>query len=117
MLDTRATRYRCDLQARLEFGAHALDVRILDLSETGAFIATEEDIQVDDRGRLGIPLPGGGDPVWADVTVVRLGKSQLEIRHPRVDNVTVTRLGVGLRFESVPEDEIERLRGFLEILD
>lgn len=117
-MDDRAIRYRCDLQARLDRGdGQKHPVRILQLSESGAFVDPEQlDLQYGDRCRLTIPLPGG-DPWHAEVTVVRLGRSQRELRHPRVENFTVTRLGVGVTFDHVPDDEVERLRGFLELLD
>ena len=113
----RPIRYRCDLTATLTVpGTSAVQVKLLDLSEKGAFIATLDDVPYDSRGRLELALPGG-EPFWVPVRVVRLGASQLEVRHPRVDNLTVSRLGVGLRFESFPASEIDRLRGFLELLD
>lgn len=113
----RPIRYRCDIAAPLEFEAFApVRVRILDLSETGAFVETDLDLQYGDRGKMSIAFPGG-DPWIADVQVIRLGASQREVRHPKVDNVTVLRAGAGLTFVDVPEDERERLRGFLELLD
>lgn len=115
-MDDRAIRYRCDIQGRLERAGARHPVRILQLSEGGAFIETDVDLQFGERATLTIPLPGG-DPWHAEVTVVRLGRSQRELRHPRVENFTVTRPGVGVTFDHVPDDEVERLRGFLELLD
>lgn len=115
-MDDRAIRYRCDIQGRLERGGTRHPVRILQLSEGGAFIETDVDLQLEEKATLTIPLPGG-DPWHAEVTVVRLGRSQRELRHPRVENFTVTRPGVGVTFDHVPDDEVERLRGFLELLD
>jgi hypothetical protein len=113
----RPIRYRCDISAPLEFEAfEPVKVRILDLSETGAFVETDLDLQHGDRGKLGMAFPGG-DPWVAAVRVIRLGSSQRECRHPKVDNVTVLRAGAGLEFQDVPDDERERLRGFLELLD
>ena len=112
----RAVRYRCDLSASLEVGGAAHAARIVDLSRTGAFVATAADIQIGDRGRLAIPLPGG-EPLGVGVRVVRLGRSQLEIRHPRVENVTVSRAGAGLTFDRLAADEANRLGGYLELLD
>ena len=114
--DQRPLRYRCDLSGRFELdGAHHR-VQILDLSETGAFVETQLDLQVGDRGVLALALPGG-DPWYATVTVVRLAFAQREIRHPRLHHLTVRREGVGVVFDEIPEDEVERLRGFLELLD
>ncbi|MHB8878019.1 MAG: PilZ domain-containing protein [Myxococcaceae bacterium] len=113
----RPIRYRCDLAAPLAFeGLGEQRVRILDLSETGAFVETDLELQYGDVGRMGIAFPGG-DPWGATVRVSRLGASQREVRHPRVENVTVLRPGVGLTFEDIPDDERERLLGFLELLD
>lgn len=114
---SRAVRYRCDVPAKLERGDGKPEpVRVLDISESGAFIETELDLQFGDTGLLGVALPGG--PPWVvEVAVVRLGSSQREIPHQRVDTVTVTRLGAGLRFEGMATDELKRLRSFLELLD
>jgi len=113
----RPLRYRCDLAAPLELeDGGAARVRILNLSETGAFVETDLDLQVGDRGRLSVAFPGG-DPWIATVQVIGLGESQREVRHPKVENVTVLRAGADLEFVDVPEEERNRLRGFLELLD
>lgn len=92
-------------------------VRVLDLSETGAFVDTGGlDVQVGDRGVLMLALPGGG-PWPAEVTVVRFGVGQRELRRPGLHHLTVSRHGVGVVFDRIPEDEVERLRGYLELLD
>ncbi|MBI3183094.1 MAG: PilZ domain-containing protein [Myxococcales bacterium] len=91
-------------------------VRILDLSETGAFVETVVELDYEEAGKLELALPGG-EPWAASVSVVRLGTSHREVRHPRVENVTVARPGVGLQFVGMNEEDLERLRGFLELLD
>lgn len=114
--DERPLRYRCDLEAHLAWAQGVHTVRILDLSETGAFVETGLDLQVGDAGVLTLALPGG-DPWHADIQVVRLSTAQRELHHPRLHHLTVARPGAGVAFAHVPEDEVERLRGFLELLD
>ncbi|MBX5481061.1 MAG: PilZ domain-containing protein [Myxococcaceae bacterium] len=114
--DQRPLRYRCDLLGRFEISGGRLDVRILDLSEVGAFVETSLDLKVGDRGVLALPLPGG-DPWYAEVTVVRFGTAQRELRHARLSHLLVSCPGVDVTFDRIPDDEIERLRGFLELLD
>jgi hypothetical protein len=115
--DQRPLRYRCDLQGILQWEGQDLSVQVLDLSETGAFVETGAlDLQVGDRAVLALALPGG-EPWYAQVTVMRLGRAQRELRHPRLHHLTVSRPGAGVAFDAVPEDEVERLRGFLELLD
>ncbi len=96
-------------------------VWVLDLSETGAFVGTGVgpgalDVQVGDRAVLDLALPGGA-PWPAQVTVVRFGVGQRELRREGLHHLTVSCHGVGVVFDAVPEDEVERLRGFLELLD
>ncbi|MFL5319575.1 MAG: PilZ domain-containing protein [Myxococcaceae bacterium] len=112
----RPVRYRCELDARVEWEGQRHPARILDLSRTGAFIETQLDLQVGDRARVGLALPGG-DPVFLDVVVVRLGKTLRDMRHPRVHNLTVRAIGVGVQFVEVPDEDATRLDGFLELLD
>lgn len=112
----RPLRYRCDLAGRLEWEGQQHAVQILDLSETGAFLETQLDLQVGDRAVVALALPGG-EPWYAPVTVVRLSSAQRELRHRRLHHLTVLRYGAGVVFDTVPDDEVERLRGFLELLD
>ncbi len=113
----RPVRYRCELHARLTLeGEEPRMLRVLDLSEGGAFLASDDELDFGATGLLTLALPGG-DPFDVKVRVVRLGSSQLEVRHKRVELITVSRTGAGVVFEELPEEEIERLRGFLELLD
>ncbi|MGQ0505286.1 MAG: PilZ domain-containing protein [Myxococcaceae bacterium] len=113
----RPGRFRCDLNAHLSFaGQTPLNVRVLDLSEQGAFVATNEELHYDLRGELTLSLPGGG-PFQVKVRVVRLGASLEEVPHRTVDNITVSRQGAAVAFEGFPADEVGRLKGFLESLD
>ena len=110
-------RYRCELLARLALqGEPAREVRVLDLSESGAFLASDEELDFDAQGTLTLALPGGA-PFGVRIRVVRLGSSQLEIRHRKVEMITVSRQGAGVSFEELPDGEVDRLRGFLELLD
>jgi hypothetical protein len=113
-------RYRCELFAQLETdeGVPA-KTRVLEISESGAFVEEPEELeglQVGDGATLGIPLPGG--EAWvAHARVVRWGTSRLDLRHGSVDHVTVSVRGYALEFDEIAEDELERLRDFLELLD
>lgn len=112
----RPVRYRCELDARIEWQGQRHAARILDLSRTGAFVETSLDLQVDDVAKLGLALPGG-DPVFVPVTVMRLGKTLRELRGTRVHNLVVRAVGVGVRFDDIPDEDVPRLEGFLELLD
>lgn len=104
----RPIRQRCDLAARLELNGASHPVRVLDLTEAGAFVESELDLQYGDAGWLRIDL-AEGETCSCHVTVVRLGRSQREIHHPQVEHVAVTRPGAGLRFDAVPPDDAARL--------
>lgn len=120
MRNPRPVRYRCELYAQLETdeGVPA-KARVLEISEGGAFVEEAEGLeglQVGDGATLGIPLPGG-EPWLAHAKVARWGTSRLDLRHGSVDHVTVAVRGYALEFDELPEDELERLRDFLELLD
>lgn len=94
-------------------------MRVLELSERSAFIEHSDatiEVNVGDLAGLTIALPGG-EPWSVKVTVARFGRSRRDIRHSRVQHVTVTALGFGLSFGDLPEDELERVRDYLELLD
>ncbi len=118
----RPLRLRLNLPAELEregtvSPSKPIPVTVIDLSENGLFAEVElaHDLQFGDRGRLLIPLPGQ-TPWTGAVTVRRLGRSLRSIPHARVENVTVSRQGVGLQFDPLPEGELQRLRTLLEAL-
>lgn len=113
---SRAVRYKCEIDARVEVDGKRTAATILDISRTGAFVETQLDLQVGDTFSLGLALPGG-EPFFAKVEVVRLGKSLRELRHGKVDNLTVLRRGVGVRYVEMPKEDVRRLDEFLELLD
>ncbi|MBL8954176.1 MAG: PilZ domain-containing protein [Myxococcaceae bacterium] len=120
MTTDRPVRHRCELVARLDArGRPGLKVRVLDLSEAGAFIEEGdglEELQVGDSFQLTIALPGGAH--WqASAVVSRLGTSRRDLKHPTVAHVTVSATGFGVEFAAMEDDALEQLRGFLELLD
>jgi hypothetical protein len=100
-------------------GAPPLKVRVLDLSEAGAFVeevAGLEEVQVGDALTLTIALPGGD--AWHSAAVVtRSGSSRRDLKHPSVAHVTVSAIGFGVEFEGMADDALEQLRDYLELLD
>ncbi|MCU0701928.1 MAG: PilZ domain-containing protein [Myxococcaceae bacterium] len=115
----RPVRYRCELFARLEAQGAPVKVRVLELSETGAFVEEApgfDEAQVDDVGHLTLALPGG-EPWTGRFRVARLGTSRRELKASGVEHVTVAAQGYGLEFAHDDDDELERLRDFLELLD
>ena len=107
--EPRPVRYRCELFGL--FGADAVErvkVRVLDLSESGAFVEScpeLPDLQEGDLGQLTLSLPGIG--AWQAATrVSRYGKSRLEIKNPAVAHLTVVREGFGVEFDALPDDTL-----------
>src|SRR5690242_21831307 len=79
----RPVRHRCDLLGRLDRqGDDPVQVRVVDLSENGAFIEEApglEDMQVGDEAELVVALPGG---FWnAGVLVTRIGTTRVDVTH------------------------------------
>lgn len=115
----RPVRYRCELFANIDAGEANARARVLEMSETGAFIEEAdgfEDQQVGDEGVMTLALPGG-EPWVGKIRVSRLGTSRRELRDPRVEHVTISARGYGVEFIEVDDDELERLRDFLELLE
>lgn len=117
----RPIRYRCELVGHfaVEHAPQGSDVRVLELSENSAFIEQSDEtmeVNVGDVGDLLIALPGGA-PWAAKATVMRFGRSRRDVHHPSVDDVTITAVGFGLAFFELQDDELERVRDYLELLD
>jgi hypothetical protein len=94
-------------------------VRVLELSESGAFVEEApgfDEQQVGDAGALTLALPGGA-PWTGRFSIVRLGTTRRELKAAGVEHLTVTARGYGLEFSHDDDDELERLRDFLELLE
>lgn len=94
-------------------------MRLLDLSEAGAFVEESDgmaELQVGDALELTIALPGG-DPWKAGGVVTRTGSSRRDLKHPSVAHVTVSAKGFGVEFTQMPDETLEQLRDYLELLD
>jgi hypothetical protein len=120
MTTQRPVRHRCELVAKLQLEqGQPLKVRVLELSEAGAFIEDTqgtEDVQVSDEGHLTIALPGGSN--WeSDAIVTRIGSGRRDVKHPSVAHVTISAHGFGIEFTEMHDDSLEQLRGYLELLD
>ncbi len=121
MTTNRPVRYRCDIQSQVELdtGGDAARTRVLELSETGAFLEEVpglDDVQAGDGGVIGIPLPGG-DPWVAHVRFHHAGFGRLDVKTPRAEHVSVAVRGYGVEFDQLADDELERLRDFLDLID
>jgi len=116
----RQVRYRCELHALFQpDGGQAETILVLEISETGAFIAQApglEDLQIGDRGTLTLAMPTG-DFLPAKVQVAQFGHSRRDVPASGVDDVTVSASGLGVEFTDLPDDDLERLRDYLELLD
>lgn len=118
--EPRPVRYRVDLFGLVCVGNNPGDkVRVLDLSETGAFVernlATVE-LQQGDTVQLILAFPGIG--TWKTIAQVgRLGTSRLELKRPKATHVTVSREGFALEFVTLDDELLEQLRDFLELVD
>jgi hypothetical protein len=92
---------------------------VLELSETGAFVEEVpgiDDVQTGDGGVIGIPLPGG-EPWVAHIRFNRIGYGRLDVRTTRAEHVSVSVRGYGVEFDQLGEEELERLRDFLDLID
>lgn len=115
----RHVRYRCELYASIDAAAAQTRARVLEMSESGAFIEEAQgfdDCQVGDEATMTLALPGG-EPWSGRFRISRLGTTRREVRDPRVEHVTVSARGYGVEFVAVDDDELERLRDFLELLE
>lgn len=121
MTTPRPVRYRCEIPSRLELDLDGVTVtsRLLELSETGAFIeetAGLDDVQVGEGAQLLLPLPGGG--AWqAHVRFMRIGRGRIDVRTREAEHVSVSVHGYGVEFDDIDDESLEQLRDFLELLD
>lgn len=118
--EARPVRYRVELFGLLSAGdGEGVKVRVLDLSESGAFVERPElpeEPQEGDRVTLWLAFPGIGK--WTTQGLVcRLGNSRLELKRPKAAHVTVVREGFGIEFIELGDEPLEQLRDFLELLD
>jgi hypothetical protein len=115
----RHVRYRCHLSARIAIANGIVKAHVLEMSESGAFIEETfgfNDFQVGDRGTLTLALPGGAP--WATTfEIARLGTTRREIKNPTVEDVTVSARGFGVEFINLLDEDLERLRDFLELFE
>ncbi len=121
MTTPRPVRYRCEIPSEFELdgGGGAVRARLLELSETGAFleeVAALGDLQIDEGGTLWLPLPGG-EHLAAHVRIARIGRARIDVRTRNAEHVSVSVSGFGVEFDGIDDDELERLRDFLELLD
>lgn len=121
MTTPRPVRYRCEIPSRLELDADGAKItaRLLELSETGAFVeeaAGLDDVQVGEGALMLLPLPGGS--AWsAHVRFSRVGRGRVDVRSHVAEHVSVSVRGYGVEFDDIGDDELEQLRDFLDLLD
>jgi hypothetical protein len=111
----RPIRFRCDLPAVLQWDGVQHPVRVLDLSETGAFVETNLDLQVGDEAELS--LDSEEADFKAKVTVTRLASAQRELRDPRAHTLTVTRPGAAITFSGLSTRRRDSLNRLLARID
>ena len=121
MTTDRPVRYRCDIQSQVELDAGGAPARprVLELSETGAFIEEGPglaEVQCGDGGVIGIPLPGG-EPWVAHIRFNRFGYGRVDVRTNKAEHVSVSVRGFGVEFDQLGDEDLERLRDFLELVD
>lgn len=121
MTTPRPVRYRCELptQLSLDEDGGLVTARLLELSETGAFVEDTrglDDVQVGEGAQLQLALPGGTE--WtAHVRFSRIGRGRVDVRTRAADHVSVSVRGFGVEFDEIDDDALEQLRDFLELLD
>ncbi|MFT3708310.1 MAG: hypothetical protein QM817_11710 [Archangium sp.] len=120
MTTPRAVRYRCEIQSQIELDlGGATRTRVLELSENGAFIEEVQalgEVQAGDGAVIGIPMPGG-DAWLAHIRFNRAGFGRIDVKTPKAEHVSISIRGFGVEFDQLEDEELERLRDFLELLD
>jgi hypothetical protein len=112
-LPQRAERVAVRLTVKVVVGGNAYRADLINLSLTGAFL--EASFPVRTALELYLPLPGG-EPMRLNARVVRQGWSQKFVDRPKVDNLAVRALGVGVAFEDVDDPDAQRLQDFLDLV-
>lgn len=116
----RPVRLRVTLVGELRpDGLATSTVRVLELSETGAFVeacAALADLQVEDACVLRLAVPSG-ETIDLPARVARAGASRRELPHAQVQHLTALAPGWGLAFEGLLPDTLDQLRDYLELLE
>ncbi|MBI5549185.1 MAG: PilZ domain-containing protein [Deltaproteobacteria bacterium] len=110
----RAERFPVQMTVKVVAGSNAYRAELVSLSLSGAFI--EAGFPIGTQLRLYLPLPGG-EALSVSARVVREGWCQKLVDKPRIDNLAIRALGVGVAFEGLDEPDERRLRDFLELVN
>lgn len=117
----RPVRYRVDMTVEVEQPglSQKIAAKLLELSETGAFVGEGDGLDAwepEGRARMALPIPGGA-PWAATIRIVRHGRAMLDLKQRGLDHMSIGVPGWGVEFLELPDEELERLRDFLELLD
>lgn len=122
--EVRPVRYRVELFGLLGLPGElpeGLKVRVLDLSETGAFVELPDlpgDCEVVEGDVVGLTLAFPGIGKWTvEGKISRFGSSRVELKRPKAAHVTVVRPGFAIEFDPLGDDALEQLRDFLELVE
>lgn len=116
----RPVRHRCELHAEVQTGPVRCETRVLELSEAGAFVEDAEalfDLEPGAHVTLFLDLQGAEEPWAANARVQRHGATQANEPRGGIDHLSVSRRGLGVEFQGLDEEELERLRDFIDLLD
>jgi hypothetical protein len=109
----RAERVSLQLVVKVIAGGQAYRAEMVNLSLTGAFL--EASFPLGSRLQVYLPIPGG-DPMILTAKVIREGWSQKFLDRPRVDNLAVRALGIGVQFGDMEDPDAQRLQDFLDLV-
>ncbi len=113
--------YRCEIHSEVAFVATAslARLRIFALSELGAFMEARNEqceVQTGDEAVLRMALPGGS--TWtSEITIEGRGSNRVNLRAAPRQHLSLSVSGFHIRFRNVADEELERLRDFLDALD
>ncbi|MGC4113489.1 MAG: PilZ domain-containing protein [Myxococcales bacterium] len=112
-LPNRAERVPVQLTVHVVVDGETYSAELVNLSLTGSFL--EASFPVGSRLEIQVGLPGG-DPLTLAGQVVREGWCPKFVDHPKVDNLAVRALGVGVRFDDLEDEDAMRLQDYLDLI-
>lgn len=112
----RAVRVPLHMKVTLTVGERRIDARLIDLSVTGGFVELSSPLPLGTELEITMPLPGG-PPLRASATVMRVGTNPKFVPSTELDHLVIVVAGVGLNFAGLPEDELQRVADYLELVE
>lgn len=112
-LPSRAERVPVQLTVQVLADGETYSAELVNLSLSGGFL--EASFPVGSRVKIRLGLPNG-DTLSLPGQVVREGWCPKFVENPKVDNLAVRSLGIGILFDDLEDGDAQRLQDYLDLV-